>query len=290
VNPGENELLELLDLDARGQGAFVGRPTLDSNTRVFGGHVIAQALAAASFTVDGWPCHSLHAYFLRPGKPGRPIEYEVAAMRDGQRFATRKVMAVQRDELNLELIASFERDEAGPEHQLKMPDTPPPESFADEDARIARALEKAPPAMHELLKRKRPVEAIRVDERDFGDRTASPGPVRTYMRARGKLMDDPNLHRCALAYASDMGALEPSMRALGLGFGDSAMQVASLDHAVWFHRPFRFDEWLLFVFESESVAAGRGFNRGSVFSRDGRLVASIAQEGVMRKRDSDAPF
>jgi acyl-CoA thioesterase-2 len=211
-------------------------------------------------------------------------------MRDGQRFATRKVVAIQRDEVILELTASFEQEEAGPEYQLPMPDAPAPESFAAEDERIARTLREAPPELHELLKHKRPIETIRVDERSFRDRSASSTPSRTYMRARGRMMDDPNLHRCALAYASDMGALEPSMRALGLGFGDSAMQVASLDHAVWFHRPFRFDQWLLFVFESVSAAAGRGFNRGNVFSRDGKLVASIAQEGVMRKRDAEAAF
>lgn len=282
------ELLQLLDLRSVGQGTFLGAPAPESHARVFGGHVVAQALAAACFTVEGWPCHSLHAYFLRPGKPGRPIEYEVAAMRDGQRLSTRKVVAVQRDEVILELVASFERDEPGPEHQPPMPDTPAPESFASEDERLARTLQEAPPELHALLTRKRPIEAIRVDERSFRDRTPALGPVRTYMRARGQLMDDPNLHRCALAYASDMGALEPSMRALGLGFGDSAIQVASLDHAVWFHRPLRFDDWLLFVFESASVAGGRGFNRGSVFSRDGRLVASIAQEGLMREREAEA--
>jgi acyl-CoA thioesterase-2 len=285
-----SELLELLDLQSAAQGVFVGPPSRDPRSRVFGGHVLAQALAAACFSVEGSPCHSLHAYFLRPGKPGRPIEYEVLAMRDGQSFATRKVVAVQRDEVNLELIASFAQDEPGPERQQAMPDTPPPESFPSEQERIARALEQAPPELHEMMRYKRPIEMIRVDERSLGDRTPTLGPVRTWMRARGPLMDDPNLHRCALTYASDMGALEPSMRAIGAGFGDSAMQVASLDHAVWFHRAFRFDDWLLFVFESESVAGGRGFNRGSVFDRHGKLVASIAQEGVMRKRSEQATF
>jgi acyl-CoA thioesterase-2 len=209
-------------------------------------------------------------------------------MRDGQAFATRKVMAVQRDEPTLELIASFDRGDLGAEHSIAMPDVPAPETFPDEDTRIAQALESAPPEFREMLARKRPIEAIRVDARSFGDRTPTTAPTRTWMRTRGRLFDDPNLHRCALAYASDMGALEPSMRAIGASFGDSGMQVASLDHALWFHRPFRFDEWLLFVFESVSVAAGRGMNRGWVFSRDGKLVASIAQEGVMRKREENA--
>ncbi len=279
------ELLDLLNLQSAGQGVYLGAPSPDARNRVFGGQVLAQALAAASFTAPDWACHSLHAYFLRPGKPGRPIEYEVAAMRDGNTFATRKVVAVQRDEVNLELVASFERDEAGADYQLAMPEVPSPESFPDEDERTAAMLESAPPELREHMQRRRPIEMIRVDARDFRDRTPTAAPVRTWMRVRSPLMDDPNLHRCALAYASDMGALEPSLRATGAGFGDSTMQVASLDHALWFHRAFRFDDWLLFAFEPVSVAGGRGLSRGCVWSRDGRLIASIAQEGVMRKRD-----
>jgi acyl-CoA thioesterase-2 len=284
----QSPLLPLFDLQSPSQGLFVGQPGEDPRSRLFGGHVLAQALAAACFSVEGVPCHSLHAYFLRPGKPGRPIEYEVLAMRDGQSFTTRKVIAVQRDEVIVELVASFAHDEPGAEHQRPMPETPGPETFPDEEQRIERMLAQAPPEMHEMVQHKRPIEGIRVDERSFTERAASKGPVRTWMRARGSLLDDPNLHRCALTYASDMGALEPSMRAIGAGFGDAEMQVASLDHAVWFHRPFRFDEWLLFVFESDSVAGGRGLSRGSIYSRDGTLVASLAQEGVMRKRSGTA--
>jgi acyl-CoA thioesterase II len=290
VDPATAELLDLLNLQSTGQGVYLGAPAGDGRARVFGGHVLAQALAAASFTAPEWPCHSLHAYFLRPGKPGRPIEYEVAAMRDGQSFATRKVVAVQRDEVNLELVASFERGQQGPEFQPEMPEVPAPESFPGEEERTTALQQSAPPELHEYLQRKRPIEQIRVGARDYLDRTPSAEPVRTWMRVRGALMDDPNLHRCALAYASDMGALEPSLRTIGAGFGDSSMQVASLDHALWFHRPFRFDEWLLFAFEPMSVAAGRGLSRGSVWSRDGQLVASIAQEGVMRQRDELAPL
>ena len=168
-----------------------------------------------------------------------------------------------------------------------MPHTEPPESFASEAEREAQALLAAPPHLHEMVRRRWPMEVIRVDPRDFGDHTPDSTPVRVWMRMRGKLLDDENLHRCALAYASDLGALEPSMRSIGAAFSDD-LQVASLDHAVWFHRPFRFDDWLLFVFDSASVAAGRGFNRGSVFSRDGVLVASIAQECLMRKRSAQA--
>lgn len=280
-----DRLMDLLDLQDAGEGLFVGPPAQQGVSRVFGGQIIAQALASACFTVDGWACHSLHGYFLRPGKPGRPTEYEVSAMRDGESFATRNVVAVQRDEVNFQLVASFMREEGDSTYQVAMPDVPAPDTFPPEEERLARMLEKVPPERHDLIKRRRPIEAIRVDDPSFGSAERSTGPTRTWMRARGELVDDPNLHRCVLAYASDLGALEPCMRATGASFGDPSMQVASLDHAVWFHRDLRMDDWNLFVFESDSVAHGRGYSRGRVFSRDGRLVASIAQEGVIRARD-----
>jgi acyl-CoA thioesterase-2 len=300
VSDPADELLELLNLQSQGQGIFTGPPARESAMRVFGGQVLAQALAAASFTVEGPVCHSLHAYFVRPGKPGRPIDYEVAAMRDGQSFSLRKVVAVQRDEVNLEMVAAFQHDAASGavgqhddgsgerEHAAAPPDVPLPESFPDEDTRIAQMLEQAPAEHHAMLSRRRPIEAIRVDGRILGERAPTTAPVRTWMRVRGALMDDPNLHRCALAYASDMGLLEPSLRAIGASFGDSGMQVASLDHAIWFHRPFRFDDWLLFVLEADSVSAGRGLSHAKVWTRDGRHVATIAQEGLMRTRSAEA--
>jgi acyl-CoA thioesterase-2 len=285
-----DELLELLNLQGQGQGVFTGSPARDNIPRVFGGQVLAQALAAASFTVDGPVCHSLHAYFVRPGKSGRPIDYEVANMRDGQSFCLRKVVAVQRDEVNLEMVAAFQYESGAsePEHAFGPPDVPPPESFPDEDTRLAQLLEQAPPEMHAMVSRKRPIEAIRVEPRVFGQRAPSAAPIHTWMRVRGQLMDDPNLHRCALAYASDMGLLEPSLRAIGASFGDSGMQVASLDHAIWFHRPFRFDDWLLFALQTDSVASGRGLSHAKVYSRDGKHVATVAQEGVMRQRSGEA--
>jgi acyl-CoA thioesterase-2 len=284
--PGETApVLDLLDLQSVGQGQFLGPPAQDGGPRVFGGHVVAQALAAASFTVDGRPCHSLHAYFLRPGKPGRPIEYEVSSMRDGNSFAARKVVAVQRDELILELTASFDVGSLGPEHRTAMPDAPLPETYPAEAERDAAAKAGVPPEVQQHAFRRWPMEVIRVNARAFDSHTVDSEPVRVWMRMRGELPADRNLHRCALAYASDLGALEPTMRAIGAAFADTQLQVASLDHAVWFHRDFRFDDWLLFVFDSTSVASGRGFNRGSVFRRDGVLVASIAQESLARPRD-----
>jgi acyl-CoA thioesterase-2 len=282
-------LLDMLDFQALGQGVFSYAPPASRGPefpRLFGGQLLAQALAAACQTVpEDLSCHSLHAYFVRPGKPGRPIEFEVAAIRDGQNFVLRKVMAVQRDELDCELTASFERPRSGPEFRRSMPDVPDPESFPAEAERTARLVEAAPEIAKAWLKRPSPIEFIQIDPAPPAGESVI-APVRTWARARGPLPSDPNLHCCALAYASDMGALHPSLRAIGAVVHDPRLQVASLDHALWFHRPFRFDEWHLFVFESDSVAGGRGFNRGSVFDRRGVLVASIAQEGLMRERDS----
>jgi acyl-CoA thioesterase-2 len=253
---------------------------------VFGGQVLAQGLAAACFTVPpDAPCHSLHAYFARPGIPGRPIEYEVSAMRDGQSFVLRNVAAVQRDELTCQLLVSFGRDTPGPDFQTTMPDTPAPESFPPEAERLARLLEKAQPLQRAFLEYRSPIEGISVDVVDWTDRTPVRGPVRNWIRVREPLISDPRLHQCALAYASDMGLLGPSVRAIGGSFGDPEMQIASFDHALWFHRPFEWTDWILFVVESLSVAGGRGLSRASFYTRDGRLIASVAQEGLMRQRD-----
>ena len=282
MSESSSALLEILDLESHGEGLFTAAPVLDGLERVFGGQLLGQALAAATHTVvEDWPCHSLHAYFVRPGKPGRPIDYEVSTLRDGQRLATRKVVAVQRDEVVLELTASFEREEPGAEYQQAIPDAPAPESFPPEDERIARALAAATPEQRRYLEFKRPVEFIAVDDRNDA---GSASPLRYWMRARGGLPNDARLHRCALAYASDMGALQAAMRAGGIAFGDHAMQVASLDHALWLHRDFRFDDWLLFTFSAVSVSAGRGLSRGTVHTRTGTHVASLVQEGLMRAR------
>jgi len=278
------ELLDLLDVSSQGEGLFLGGPGPSAHSRVFGGQLLGQALAAASFSVpEGSVCHSLHAYFLRPGKPGRPTEYEVSVMRDGRRLAARKVAAVQRDELVFELTASFEPDSPGPEHAEPSLDAPAPETFPPEAARMQPWLEKLPPELQKLA-RNSPIEFIEIDARDWHDHTPSAAPVRVWRRVRDRLPDDPALHRCVLAYASDMGALEPAMRAVGLARGDSDLQLASLDHALWFHRPFRCDEWLLFSVWPVSVGSGRGLCRGLVHSRDGRHVASYTQEAMVRPR------
>ena len=292
MDAATSELLELLNLESMGQGVFVGPPSHDKQTRVFGGQVLAQALAAASFTVDGASCHSLHAYFLRPGKPGRPIEYEVAKMRDGQSLSQRKVIAVQRVEPIVELVASFyeppSKTGSPIQHSRSIPEVPGPETFPDEEIRMQRLRDRLPEAHRDVATRKRPIEMLRIGDHDLGSRTRTTEPVRSWIRVRSPLPDDPNLHRCLLAYASDFGALEPSLRAIGGSFGDLQLQVASLDHAMWFHRPFRCDEWLLVSYESASVGEDRGLSYGSVWSQNGRLVASIAQEGMVRPRGQAA--
>lgn len=288
MGDGFTSILELLDLERVEQGVFVGGPLPDGRSRVFGGHTIGQALAAACFTVEGVVCHSLHAYFVRPGIPGRPTHYEVSAIRDGNAFATRQVVAVQRDEVVLHMVASFhEPTPSRFEHALAMPNVPAPDTFPPEDERVARLLEVLPPELHEQMQRKMPFEFIRVNdfEPEADAERSRTRPNRQWMRARAQdLPSDPNFHCCALAYASDAGPLEPCVRAVGAAFWDPNVQIASLDHAVWFHRPLRFDEWTLFTFESPSVAGARAFSRGSVFNQKGEIVASIAQEGIVRQR------
>jgi acyl-CoA thioesterase II len=288
MNESVAHLLELLDVRSQGEGLFIGAPGLAPNSRVFGGQLLGQALAAASFSVPpDSACHSLHAYFLRPGKPGRPIDYEVSVMRDGRRLCARKVAAVQRDELVFELTASFEPESPGPEHAEPSLAAPAPESFPDEATRMQQWLEKLPPELHDYV-RSSPIEFIELDSRDRHDQTPSAGPVRAWRRVRDRLPDDPALHRCVLAYVSDMGALEPAVRAVGLARSHSDLQLASLDHALWFHRPFRCDEWLLFTVWPVSVGSGRGLCRGLVHSRDGRHVASFTQEALVRTRDPNS--
>lgn len=282
MSESPTSLWSIFDLQSHEQGLFTAQPVQDGLPRVFGGQLLGQALAAATHTVDDdWPCHSLHAYFVRPGKPGRPIDYEVSALRDGQRLATRKVIAIQRDEVILELTASFAREEPGAEYQQPMPDAPSPESFPSEQERTARAIADAPPEHRRYLELKNPIEVIGVDDRGDAPSTTT---LRYWMRARETLPDDKRLHRCALAYASDMGALQAAMRAGGIDFRDSAVQVASLDHAIWLHRDFRLDDWLLFTYSAVSTSGGRGVSRGTVHTRSGVHVASLVQEGLMRAR------
>lgn len=282
-------LLELLDLERTGENVFHGLSPDHRVQRVFGGQVLAQALTAADRTLDSAGgsgparvCHSLHAYFLRPGSPRQPILYEVERTRAGASFTARRVVASQNGAPIFTMAASFQKPEAGFEHQAPMPDVPPPEAL--EDARLVHLRDPAlPQAARRWLARERPFEIRAVTPRGLGARSPRAPLDHAWVKARGVVPDDPALHRALLAFVSDMTLLDTSLLPHGRSiFSD--VQVASLDHAMWFHRPFRADDWLLYVQDSPSASGARGFNRGTVFARDGRLVASVAQEGLIRPR------
>jgi acyl-CoA thioesterase-2 len=278
-----DQVLALLDLEKVEENIFRGSSPQGLMQRVFGGQVLGQALVAATRTVTPERlCHSFHAYFLRPGDPRLPILYEVDRSRDGGSFTARRVVAIQHGAQIFTLAASFQKAEAGYEHQSPMPDVPPPESLADEQA-VRRADPALPEALRDWLGRPRPFEARPVILDGPGDRPPRPPCDNIWLRARAPLPDDPALHRALLAFASDMSLLDTSLLPHGKSIF-SNVQVASLDHAMWFHRPFRADEWLLYAQDSPSASGARGFNRGAIYKRDGTLVASVAQEGLIRPR------
>lgn len=279
-----DRLLKILDLERLEVNLFRGQSPQEGWQRVFGGQVIGQALVAACRTVEGRSPHSLHAYFVLPGDPKSPIIYEVERIRDGKSFSTRRVLAIQHGAAIFSLSASFQVEEDGFEHQFGMPDVPPPESLPAE-AEIGRNLDpSAPAAIKAYFARERPIELRPVElERYLGARQPD-GKFHAWIRATGALPDDPVVHRCVLAYASDMTLLDAALIPHGRTLFDATIQGASLDHAMWFHRPFRADQWLLYAHDSPSAQGARGFARGSIFTRDGLLVASVAQEGLIRPR------
>jgi acyl-CoA thioesterase-2 len=280
-------LLALLDLEKIEENVFRGLSPPERVQRVFGGQVLAQALVAAQRTVpDGRACHSFHAYFLRPGDPRVPILYEVDRSRDGASFSVRRVVAIQHGAQIFILAASFQEAQDGFEHQAQMPIVPDPESLEDDQQVLLRDSTLSP-AMRAWVSQERPFETRAVLGRGpfdaVGDRPARAAIDHIWLRARGRLADDPNLHRVLLAFVSDMSLLDTALLPHGKSIF-SKVQVASLDHAMWFHRPFRADDWLLYVQDSPSASGARGFNRGAVYRRDGVLVASVAQEGLIRPR------
>lgn len=278
-----SRLLRLLDLEKVAENVFRGVSPAEPVQRVFGGQVLSQALVAAARTVDARrACHSFHAYFLRPGDPKVPILYEVDRSRDGASFSARRVVAVQHGVPIFTLAASFQRAETGFEHQAQMPVVPGPESLEDDQQVLLRDADLAP-AMREWVGRERPFETRSVLGRGIGDRPARAALDHIWLKTRGPLPDDPVLHRALLAYVSDMSLLDTALLPHGKSIF-SHVQVASLDHAMWFHRPFRADQWLLYVQDSPSASGARGFNRGAIYTRDGVLVASVAQEGLIRPR------
>ena len=276
------ELLALLDLEKIEENIFRGVSPKDRSQRVFGGQVLGQALVAAGRTVEGRVAHSLHAYFLVAGDPKVPILYEVDRSRDGSSFSSRRVVAIQHGRQIFHMSVSLQVPEEGLEHQIDMPKVSPPEELPSEDEFRAKIVNKIPEQYREHFIRRRPIELRPVDRTDiFAPQKRSPHQS-VWVRATGTLPTDIALQQCVLAYASDMTLLDTSLLPHGVGWFDTRMQMASIDHAMWFHRPFRADEWLLYVQDSPSASGARGFNRGLIFSRDGRLVASVAQEGLMR--------
>lgn len=278
------ELLDHLDLEMIEQNIFRGESRDIGTPSVFGGQVLAQALSAASRTIDSRPVHSLHAYFLRRGDVNAPIVYEVDRARDGKSFSNRRVVAIQHGKQIFNMTASFQRVEAGLEHQAVMPDVPAPEQLRDiTDIRLGD-MGKLPEKLRGFLQNPRPFCVRPVSE--AGGKADDIEPVKfVWMKSMDRLPDDPQLHKVLLAYISDYQLLGTAT----LPHGDlrtlrGKLQMASLDHAMWFHRTCRVDEWLLFSYDSPSASGARGLARGQVFNKAGDLVVSIAQEGLIRLR------
>ncbi|AOY89725.1 acyl-CoA thioesterase II [Marinobacter salinus] len=278
------KLVNLLDLSPIGDDHFQGDSEDLGFPNVFGGQVLGQALMAASRTVEGRPCHSLHAYFLRPGNHSMPIDYEVQRVRDGGSFSVRRVIARQAGKEILTGSMSFQVEEEGFEHQFEMPDAPAPETLKSEHEWGKLIAPHAPEKMRKSLTRDRPIEIRPVDPVNPFKPEKRPPHKQSWFRAQGQLPDDPVLHQCLLTYASDFHFLGTSLNPHGVTFNTRNLQVASLDHAIWFHREFRMDEWLLYDKDSPSASAGRGFNRGNFFNQNGVLVASTTQEALIRQR------
>lgn len=277
-------LVGVLNVEPVERDFFRGPATPDGRGRSFGGQVIGQALMAAIRTVaDDRPVHSLHGYFIRPGDATQPVLYQVARDRDGGSFTTRRVVAIQNGAVILNLAASFHLREPGLAHQDAMPIVPPPEDVAPEDVLAERMAAELPAGYLAWLRSPRPVDFRPVEPRPPLDRRPRAPGQNVWMRVAGPLPDDPAVHRAALAYVSDYGLLGTAVVGHGKAFGDPDMQFASLDHAVWFHDDFRVDDWLLYAMDSPWAGGARGFNRGRIFTRDGRLVASVAQEGLVRQ-------
>lgn len=280
------DLLELIDLEPIEHDIYRARNRDIGSGRVFGGQVLAQALVAARRTIEqDRDAHSLHGYFILPGDLGAPIVYFVDRLRDGKSFTTRQVTAIQHGRAIFNLSASFQVRENGLEHQLDMPSVPEPETLEPELDRIREMADRIPEPLRSVLTQDRPIDFRPIAPTDPFEPEPGPPVRQVWLRAVGRLPDDLLAHQAVLAYASDYGLLSTALQPHGLTVRQPGLQVASLDHALWFHRPFRVDEWLLYTMDSPAGAGARGFTRGTIFTREGRLVASIAQEGLMRMRE-----
>jgi len=279
------DLLALLDPEPTGKDIFRGESRDIGTPQVFGGQVLGQALAAAGRTVEGRDIHSLHAYFLRAGDVRAPIFFEVERTRDGGSFSNRRVVARQHGEQIFNMTASFQVAEAaGLEHQVSMPEVPPPEALQDIESLAREFAGQLPPRLQRVLAFERPIHVRPVNPRQFLFRDTRDPVKQLWMKTTEPMPADALRHQALLAYVSDYELIGTATLPHGLHATREGLQMASLDHAMWFHRPVRVDEWLLFALDSPAAAGGRGLARGHVFSRDGRLVATLAQEGLMRVR------
>ena len=289
------ELLAVLDVEQLDANLFRGWSTAGGWGRVYGGQVLAQAMVAASRTVDpARGLHSMHGYFLVGGTPAKPIVYEVQRLRDGGSFSTRRVTALQDGEPMFVMVGSFHASEDGFEHASAMPDVPPPEDLESVADLFGRSDAKVPDNMRAYYALPRPIELRIVDpQRYFGTRAADatgsavstkPATQQFWIKPQGTLPEEQLMHTAILAYASDFAMIDTALIPHGRIMFESGLQLASLDHALWIHRPFRADDWLLYALESPTAGRGRGFARGSFYTRSGDLVASVAQEGLMRER------
>jgi acyl-CoA thioesterase-2 len=274
-----SELTGLLDLEVIELDMFRGYTPPEERQRIYGGQVVAQALTAAYRTIQDRLCHSLHCYFIRPGDPKVPILFKVERGRDGGTFSTRRVIAIQHGQQIFNLAASFQTPEKGFEHQIDMPPVPAPDGLLNEQELRQKAGQTGDGGG-----RTWPVEVRPADPPHFGAKQALDPRYSVWFRVTGALADDIALNQCALAYASDMTLLDASLRPHSVEWNSGRLQVASLDHALWFHQPSDLTQWHLFVQDSPSASGGRGFNRGDIFSHDGRLAASAAQEALIRYR------
>jgi len=276
-------LIDRLELEELDQDLYRGYNEPNRPGRSFGGQVAAQSLMAAGRTVDDLLAHSLHGYFLRAGDPEIPVIYTVDRIRDGRSFVTRRVVAQQRGKAIFNMACSFHKFEEGLEHQMEMPEAPEPESIPPWSERIIPIWEKASDRFKQAWKpRARPIDMRDKDIPVYIGGKAKGGNNLIWLKTPGPVADDPFLHQCILAYATDFSLIDTMLRQHEVKSPMASLMTASLDHAIWFHAPLRVDDWLLYVQDSPVAAGGRGFARGSIFTRSGKLVASAVQEGLMR--------
>ena len=283
-----SQLVELLDLEAIEVNIFRGKNLDETRLRVFGGQVAAQSLVAAGRTVDSGRVHSLHSYFLRPGDPTAPILYEVDRIRDGRSFTTRRVVAIQHGRAIFNLQCSFHVEEGpDPVHQAEMPEVPRPEDLQTVRERLQPYVDQLPAWF--VLDRPRPIDQRYIGDLPWLPMASRETRQRLWVRADGELADDPLLHAAVIAYASDMSIIDSVLKPHEVRWEDRRNMVVSLDHCMWFHRPFRADQWLLVDQDSPNAYGARGLARGLIFDATGQLVVSLVQEGLVRVKTLDSP-